>query len=231
MASGTIPATAPSRPGTRGGGAKEWISHPTSTLYAQSDDGVHWVKPSLDVVPGTNIVFQAERDSAVVWLDQEETDPARRFKLIYSHGGQGPPASLHFSADGIHWGPEALRTVNTGDRITMFRNPFRHVWVASLRIHTATETEMARRMEKVGKPNAPYKIPGERVRYRGYHEGPDIFSAFTWRSHRPGCRRHHDHPDGAYGDVVPWVGADRLDASRIDLAVRPEPLLRRCRPL
>ena len=52
-----------------------------NTMLAVSDDGVHWEKPELDVQPGTNIVHVATRDSSIVWLDQEEKDPARRFKF------------------------------------------------------------------------------------------------------------------------------------------------------
>ncbi len=203
----------------QGGGGTDWLAHNPATLYATSNDGIQWDKPNLDVKPGTNIVSMAMRDSATVWLDLEEKDPARRYKFLYSHGGMGPKASLHFSADGIHWGKEQWETPFTGDRITMFWNPFRQVWVASLRIHSPTETDMARQMEIVGKGKAPYKIPGERVRYRGYHEGKDIFSALTWRP-TPGAGPNTIPM--AYGDVVPWVGADRLDASRIDLGVRPE---------
>jgi hypothetical protein len=203
----------------QGGGGKDWMAHNPATLFAQSNDGIHWDKPALDVQPGTNIVQQSERDSATVWLDLEEKDPQRRYKFLYSHGGIGPTASLHFSSDGIHWGPEVLRTANTGDRITMFWNPFRRVWVASLRIHSPIESEMGRQIEIVGKARAPYKIPGERVRYRGYHEGPDIFRALTWKV--PPQAGINTMPM-AYGEVVPWVGADRLDPNRIDLGVRPE---------
>lgn len=50
--------------------------------YATSLDGIHWEKPLLDVVEGTNIVFPKLTGARVVWLDLEEKDPARRFKLI-----------------------------------------------------------------------------------------------------------------------------------------------------
>ncbi|MDB6137669.1 MAG: hypothetical protein JWO94_741, partial [Verrucomicrobiaceae bacterium] len=104
------------------------------TAYATSHDGLHWDKPVLDVKPGTNVVQTEERDSSTVWMDQEESDPQRRFKMFRSHGeNKRFGLSLHFSADGIHWGPRALRTGSCGDRSTVFWNPFRKVWVYSLR--------------------------------------------------------------------------------------------------
>ena len=101
---------------------------------ARSEDGVRWTKPELDVKKGTNIVHPGPRDSATVWLDHDATDPKRRFKLFRSHSEGGRfGQSVHFSADGIHWGERVLRTGSTGDRTTAFYNPFRKVWVYSIR--------------------------------------------------------------------------------------------------
>jgi hypothetical protein len=106
----------------------------TCTCYAHSEDGVRWTKPALDVRKGTNIVQAAVRDSATVWLDLEEQNPRRRYKLFRSHGEAGRfGLSVYFSADGVHWGERVLRTGSAGDRTTVFRNPFRKVWVYSLR--------------------------------------------------------------------------------------------------
>ena len=49
--------------------------------YATSKDGLYWEKPALNVKPGTNLVLDQPRGATTVWLDHEETDPARRFKL------------------------------------------------------------------------------------------------------------------------------------------------------
>jgi hypothetical protein len=104
-----------------------------STCYATSADGIHWEKPLLDVRPGTNIVHPGGRDSATVWLDLEEKDPQRRFKMFRSHGDGGWALSLYFSGDGIHWGDAVSRSGPCGDRTTVFYNPFRKVWVYSIR--------------------------------------------------------------------------------------------------
>ena len=42
------------------------------TCYAESEDGKSWVKPELDVVPGTNIVDTLEHDCVSVLLDKQE---------------------------------------------------------------------------------------------------------------------------------------------------------------
>jgi hypothetical protein len=104
------------------------------TCYAYSEDGLRWTKPELDVRKGTNVVQPEIRDSSTVWLDHEEKDPQRRFKMFRSHSEAGRfGLSVHFSPDGIHWSERVLRTGSCGDRTTVFWNPFRKVWVYSLR--------------------------------------------------------------------------------------------------
>ncbi len=106
----------------------------SGTCYARSEDGLKWEKPELDIKKGTNIVQADFRDSATVWLDLEEKDPQRRYKFLRSHSEAGRfGLSVYFSADGLHWGDRVLRTGSCGDRTTAFWNPFRKVWVYSLR--------------------------------------------------------------------------------------------------
>jgi hypothetical protein len=103
------------------------------TCYATSKDGLRWDRPGLDVRKDTNVVQPDARDSATVWLDPGD-DATRRYKLFRSHGEAGRfGLSVYFSADGIHWGERVLRTGSCGDRTTAFYNPFRKVWVYSLR--------------------------------------------------------------------------------------------------
>ena len=51
-----------------------------STALACSQDGVHWQRPDLDVVPGTNLVWPNrdgyDRDGCLVWLDHQASDHA-----------------------------------------------------------------------------------------------------------------------------------------------------------
>lgn len=104
------------------------------TAFATSRDGLRWERPELDVKPGTNVVQADGRDSSTVWLDLEERDPERRYKMWRAHSEEKRfGLSLHFSANGVHWGPRVLRTGSIGDRSTVFWNPFRKVWGYSLR--------------------------------------------------------------------------------------------------
>lgn len=104
------------------------------TCYATSKDGIHWEKPALEVVPGTNIVHPVARDSGTVWLDLEGQDPTQRYKMFIYPMGEGRGALwVYFSSDGIHWGDPVARSGGCGDRSTVFWNPFRKVWVFSLR--------------------------------------------------------------------------------------------------
>jgi hypothetical protein len=108
------------------------------TCYATSTDGIVWNKPNLDVTPGTNIFQHGERDSSTVWLDHDEADPKKRFKMfrscdIGSTIKKEWGLATFFSGDGIHWTEKPLQTGSCGDRSTVFYNPFRKVWVYSLR--------------------------------------------------------------------------------------------------
>ncbi len=107
------------------------------TFYAVSTDGVRWEKPSLDVLPGTNLVYPCRRDSSTIWLDLEEPDPKYRYKMFWykvpNHGEPAGTFNYVASADGIHWGKVIARSAMRYDRSTVFFNPFRKKWVAGLR--------------------------------------------------------------------------------------------------
>ena len=82
----------------------------TSLGYAESDDGVHWVKPSLGLVEfegsrENNMIFRYAHGTGV-FLDAEETDPAKRYKLVtkVEYPGSRTFMAVNFSEDGIHWG-------------------------------------------------------------------------------------------------------------------------------
>ena len=100
-----------------------------NVCYAVSSDGLTWDKPALDVVRGTNITLAVPRDSATVWLDPFERNADARFKLGVFHDLK---LELYTSADGIHWRPSG-KTGYVHDRTTFFYNPFRRVWVFSIR--------------------------------------------------------------------------------------------------
>src|SRR5438128_9854335 len=56
------------------------------TAYAYSEDGLRWIRPNLDIEPGTNRVLPRrdpyQRDGAGIWLDQETSNARERFKMF-----------------------------------------------------------------------------------------------------------------------------------------------------
>jgi hypothetical protein len=106
-----------------------------SICYATSKDGIHWDKPELDVFPGTNMVQKRHRDSSTIWLDLNEKDKSKRFKMLWTFRDNSKlwQPGLSFSPDGIHWSDPLTAPGMSGDRSTMFFNPFRDLWVYSLR--------------------------------------------------------------------------------------------------
>jgi hypothetical protein len=141
---------------------KMWYmgGYKSNTCYAISHDGLKWERPSLDVVRGTNIVISKElRDSNTIWLDHNEKDPARRFKMA---SFKERSLILYSSPDGIHW---TIRGESgpTGDRSTVFYNPFRRKWVYSLRDEQL----------------------GGFGRFRRYWEHDDFFEGARWTAGEP----------------------------------------------
>ena len=106
------------------------------TALATSKDGIHWERGTYDVQPGTNLVIplrSAQRDSAAIIMDPF-SKVAERFKMfLWSRPGGG---EVYTSADGIHWG-KPTPVAETGDRTTIFYNPFRNKWVYSIRNYWA----------------------------------------------------------------------------------------------
>jgi len=91
---------------------KHWYRYWTG--YATSRDGVHWEKPRLDLFPylnfaKTNIVNVGDEESEAhyVWLNDDQSNPARRFLMTYGDKLKDPNSGqslmLAYSADGIHW--------------------------------------------------------------------------------------------------------------------------------
>jgi hypothetical protein len=134
--------------------------------YAYSADGVSWIKPSLSnaVVSGTNQVLRigSQRNSDAVWMDLNDPNPAAKFKAFAYY----PPGNMlvYFSPDGITWTPQTQYNIlSLSDRTTLFYNPFRKVWVDSMRLRVTLPATQAR---------ASYF-----ARARFYAESPDLV---TW---------------------------------------------------
>jgi hypothetical protein len=160
------------------------------TCFAYSKDGINWIRPKLDIVPGTNVVYKSP--ALTVWMDLEEQNPKHRFKLIYNNSakdlvkksqvwdGSLCAMVIACSPDGIHWSKPVARTGPAGDRNSFFYNPFRKRWIFSIRAYE------------------PYDRFPKAMRLRRYWESPDMIKNLPWDYHQPPL----------------WVGVDDLDKSR-----------------
>jgi len=84
---------------------------------AESDDGVNWTKPELDVRPGTNIVlWRGATESNSLLMDLQQPDPDKRFKYFLTNIGKGWKTEYRTSADGIHWSDPHWLSGPHGDR-------------------------------------------------------------------------------------------------------------------
>jgi hypothetical protein len=116
------------------------------TGYTTSKDGIHWAS-------GTNVLSGAT-DSQLVWLDLNEGETDKRFKMTRTVkvAPKQWRGIIYYSADGIGW-REAGQTGLWGDRSTFFYNPFRARWIISARGY---EDPRARRYWELKELTGPY---------------------------------------------------------------------------
>lgn len=107
-----------------------------SLALATSKDGLHWRRPDIDG-QGSNILLasgggpgQAGGDNSL-WLDLETQDPSQRLKLI-SLDLHGLDHYVQTSPDGKNWS-NPVNAGRSGDYSSFFYNPFRKVWVNSVK--------------------------------------------------------------------------------------------------
>lgn len=156
---------------------------------ATSRDGLLWERPGYDIQPGTNQVLPDDItcDSWTVVPDPWTADAGQRYKLfVRPPGGQMPGISL-VSPDGIHW-TQRVATGPTGDRSTMFYNPFRKKWVYSLR-------------------------SSFRGRSRDYWEADDFLAGAVWDDQEPvlwAAADRLDLPDPEIGDPPQLYNLDAV---------------------
>jgi hypothetical protein len=150
---------------------------------ATSEDGIHWKRPALDVVKGTNRVLAARegytRDGVTVWQDLA-AEPDQRYKMFgyYRRAGDTAVGEVYTSSDGVHWkGPRLTSPLS--DNTCFYHDPFRKLWVWSIR-------------------------PNESRRARVRREHPDFLQSIAWGPEevlgpvmRPDAM---DKPDPAIGD-------------------------------
>lgn len=81
----------------------------TATGYAESKDGIHWVRPNLGLCEfrgskENNILMLFAHGTGVL-LDEDDPNPKRRYKMMTMSDVPGAAShmSVSFSPDGIHW--------------------------------------------------------------------------------------------------------------------------------
>ncbi len=141
------------------GGDARQRTHRCMICYAESDDGVNWRKPELELfeyngAAPNNIVLlgnggYSDRYGASVLVDPRDPDPQRRYKMAHydfciDEGVEYPGLTVAFSPDGIHWTkyPKAplLRTCYSGFAADVpYRNEPGSEWNIPLSISDAID--------------------------------------------------------------------------------------------
>lgn len=209
------------------------------TAYAYSEDGLRWVRPNLDIEPGTNRVLRRdgrERDGAGVWLDLEPANPAERYKMFVYYrkfdprreagaaqaGARqtqpregGPPARAVSSGGSIYTSANGVHwteqgpTGPVGDNTNFYYNPFRKTWFYSIRTFAAP---------RGGAGNG--ESFGERV--RSYRECGDFVAGASWTSDdviQYAAADDDDLPDPAIGDKTQLYNVDAVGYESLMLGV------------
>jgi hypothetical protein len=118
-----------------------------AALYAVSPDGIHWEKPPVGTIESRIACrHNAVNEGTVlpnVFKDPDETDPARRYKMIAYHwDGVSTEASnpnqgyrTFVSADGLRWHRNGEKPICPGaDVINGYYDRQRKLWVALAKI-------------------------------------------------------------------------------------------------
>ncbi len=125
---------------------------------AESRDGLHWERPDLDVLPGSNIVLPKgiTPDSWTVVRNWNAADPQEAWTMYLREPGPTGQSLCLTSPDGVHWNNRTSTPKGTGDRSTHHYNPFRKKWVFSIRA-------------------------GAKARARRYYECDDFIKGAMWK--------------------------------------------------
>jgi hypothetical protein len=107
--------------------------------FATSRDGFRWERPDLGLPAGGNLILprggrtrgtHAGGDNGL-WLDTLTTNASERIKFLVQRDARDPHW-LATSADGRDWSPP-VPAGRAGDYCSFFYNPFRSVWVYSVK--------------------------------------------------------------------------------------------------
>lgn len=169
--------------------------------YAESADGINWVRPKLDD-DGTNIILKYDGfvldkfkggdpnylrpDSTTVFIDYD-CPKDEKYKLFLRNPGAELPGIVAVSADGINFRDFRL-TGNMFDRSTIFYNPFRKKWVYSI---------------------------------RSIWNGIDAVPLIRTRDYRE-CDNYLDGAEWSKDECHKWMCSDELDAPNPYIGMKPQ---------
>lgn len=214
-----------------GGGKK----HGLITCYAESHNGVDWMKPVLDIVAGTNIVDTLEHDCVTVILDKYEPDKTKRYKMFCVQFDTPSVVSmvLKYSRDGKHWNEPVALSGDLYDRCSAYYDAFRNRYVLSLK---TKDSNNLRARNYLGHEDPEMAVS---LAHRVYGNKKDKFIKF-WFSADEDDPRHPAFPDihpAIYnhdaipyesvllGQFVIWQGPENKDCVRLNVQKRNEILL------
>jgi hypothetical protein len=170
------------------GGGSYSFNNAGVTCYAESVDGINWVKTNLSIVPNTNIVdYNTERDGSVVWLDKQEVNPSSRFKMFLSARDKQDQKWKYIyktSSDGKLW-REVVSSQPIADRSTVYKNAFRDNWVFSIRHNVRVNANKLVRARDYNENNDPVE---------GTRKAEALLSSF-WFGPWSNEQRHPDYPN------------------------------------
>ena len=173
-------------------------SRPVFACYAESQDGIHWVKPELGL-----FVYGGSKKNNMVWsgpsLDNftpmkdanPECRPGERYKAVAS----GPGGLWAYkSVDGLHWSPLVDKPVIAKGAFDTQNNAFwdpprRHYWcyvrdfhngIRDIRVATSTDFRTWTQPELLRFPGAPDE-PLYTNQVQPYYRAPHLFVGFPTR--------------------------------------------------
>lgn len=91
-----------------------WKDYYLCLCYAESDDGLNWIKPNLGIIEfrgskENNIVDIDSHDHGYFVMYEEDAPEEEKYKMVYTHMYQDETGKRHIetkgavSADGFHW--------------------------------------------------------------------------------------------------------------------------------
>lgn len=138
---------------------------PDMVCYAESEDGVTWVRPMLDIIPfgkweKNNIVFTGHDlggRNGSVFINPDKSDKERKYFMIWN---EGFGVNIATSPDGLHWTND--ETINPVIRVPMDAalcigyNETQQLWQMFVRPSTFAKSEKIPPPNKIT-PNAHYR--------------------------------------------------------------------------